>query len=47
MNKRKIKKKEFYNFVSKRCIYEKIIFKNFFYPKITLKKWKDFYLMVS
>ena len=44
MNKWKIKKKDFYNFVGKKCIYEKIIFKNISYPKVTLKKWKIFYL---
>jgi hypothetical protein len=44
MNKWKIKKKDFYNFVGKKCIYEKIIFKYIFYPKVTLYKWKNFYL---
>lgn len=43
-NKGNIKKKDFYNFVGKNCIYEKIIFKNIFYPKVTLKKWKNLYL---
>jgi hypothetical protein len=43
-NKCKIKKKDFYIFEGKKCIYEKIIFKNISYPKVTLKKWKIFYL---